>query len=544
MKRERQDREAAWQHIASEQWDVLVIGGGITGAGVAREAARQGLKTLLVEQRDYAWGTSSRSSKMVHGGLRYIAQGDIRLTWHSLTERERLLIEAPGLVSRMGYWFAHYRHVFPGRFLFGILLMFYDLLAGVRDHRYFPRKQFLARIPGYRPDSLTGASRYTDALVDDSRLVQRVLDEAIADGAIPLNYIKVDSLLIEQGRVAGVHLTDVLTWRETVATAKVVVNATGAWADRLREGLSNEKKVRPQRGSHVVLAKGRLPLTEAVIFMHADDKRPLFIYPWEGRTVIGTTDIDHRDDLDVEASITARELDYILRGVNAQFPAEEITRDDIIATFSGVRPIVASGGGVNPSAERRDHSVWDNQGLITVTGGKLTTFRLIALDALQAAAPYFPERFSNALKQSRKARIFRPVEVVQTRYPAKDLQRLKGRFGFHTEQFLADAQDDELKTLPDVETLWAELRWALRYEQVQHLDDLLLRRTRLGLLLPRGAQGLLPSMRELCAQELGWNDAQWQRECERYADIWQQHYSLPEAAAGTMEKIRERRSDG
>jgi glycerol-3-phosphate dehydrogenase len=536
MKRERQDREVAWQRVAAESWDVVVIGGGITGAGVAREAARHGLKTLLVEQRDFAWGTSSRSSKMVHGGLRYIAQGDIRLTWHSLTERERLLIEAPGLVSRMGYWFAHYRHVFPGRFLFGILLMLYDLLAGVRDHRYFPRQQFLARIPGYRPDTLTGASRYTDALVDDSRLVMRVLDEAIADGAIPLNYIKVDSLLMQEGCVAGVHLRDVLTGREAVTKAKVVVNATGAWADRLREGLTNEKKVRPQRGSHVVLAKGRLPLTEAVIFMHAEDKRPLFIYPWEGRTVIGTTDIDHRDDMDIEASITVRELDYILSGVNAQFPCEKITRDDIIATFSGVRPIVASGGGVNPSAERRDHSVWDNKGLITVTGGKLTTFRLIALDVLQAAAPYFPESVASALKRSRKARIFRAVDVVQTRYPAKDLQRLKGRFGFHIAQFLSEAHDDELKTLPDVETLWAELRWALRHEQVQHLDDLLLRRTRLGLLLPRGAQDLLPSMHELCTQELGWDEARWQCECERYAEIWQRHYSLPESAAGTIEE--------
>ncbi|HEX6591772.1 MAG TPA: glycerol-3-phosphate dehydrogenase/oxidase [Moraxellaceae bacterium] len=536
MKRERLDREAAWTRLASEEWDVLVIGGGITGSGVAREAARQGLKTLLVEQRDYAWGTSSRSSKMVHGGLRYIAQGDIRLTWHSLTERERLLVEAPGLVSRMGYWFAHYRHVFPGRHIFGLLLMLYDILAGVRDHRYFPRAQFLSRMPGYKDEQLTGASRYTDALVDDSRLVLRVLDEAIADGALPLNYVRVDSLLMQQDRVAGARLTDVQSGREAEVKARVVVNATGAWADRLREGLTGEKKVRPQRGSHVVLAPGRLPVTEAVIFMHADDKRPLFIYPWEGRTVIGTTDIDHREDLDIEASITARELDYILRGVNSQFPAENITREDIIATFSGVRPIVASGGGVNPSAERRDHSVWDNQGLITVTGGKLTTFRLIALDVLKAAAAYFPGRLDSALAAARKARIFRPVEVLQTRYPARDLQRLKGRFGFHAAQFLAEARDDELKTLPEVETLWSELRWALRYEQVQHLDDLLLRRTRLGLLLPRGGQGLFADLRDPCCQELGWDEARWQCECERYAEIWQRHYSLPDAIAQDAKK--------
>ncbi len=523
MKRERLDRESAWQCITQEEWQLIVIGGGITGAGVAREAARLGIKTLLVEQRDYAWGTSSRSSKMVHGGLRYIAQGDIKLTWHSLTERERLLTEAPGLVTRMGYWFAHYRHKFPGRFLFGILLMLYDILAGVRDHRYAPRREFLERMPGYRDDRLKGASRYTDALVDDSRLVLRVLDEAIADGALALNYAKVTSLVMQDGRVAGVELKDEVTGCSATVRALVVVNATGAWADRLREALAGEKKVRPQRGSHVVLAPGRLPMNEAVIFMHADDGRPLFIYPWEGRTVIGTTDIDHRDDLDEEARITRQELDYILRGVNSQFPAENITQADIITTFSGVRPIVASGGGVNPSAERRDHSVWDDKGLITVTGGKLTTFRLIALDVLKLAATYFP----GIDVADTKARVFRPVGVVETKHPAQDLQRLKGRLGFLVGQFLAEAEAAELLALPQVTTLQAELRWSVRHEQVEHLDDLLLRRTRLGLLLPQGGQELLPSLKKLCQDELAWDDARWQAECERYGDIWQRYYSLP-----------------
>lgn len=523
MKREHQSRALAWSRITQERWDLIVIGGGITGAGVAREAVRNGLKTLLVEQRDYAWGTSSRSSKMVHGGLRYIAQGDIRLTWHSLTERERLLIEAPGLVTRMAYWFAHYRHAFPGRILFSILLMLYDILAGVRDHRYFPKAAFLKRMPGYRATDLKGASRYTDALVDDSRLVMRVLDEAQADGVLMLNYVKVESLLMEDGRVAGVNLRDEVGHEAVAVRATVVVNATGAWADRLREKLAGEKKVRPQRGSHIVLAPGRLPMSEAVIFMHADDGRPLFIYPWEGRTIVGTTDIDHHGDLDIEAAITKTELDYLLSGANAQFPAEKITRDDIISSWSGVRPIVASGGGVNPSAERRDHSVWDNAGLITVTGGKLTTFRLIALDVLKAAAKYFP----GLDVSDKKGRIFRAVDIIKTTYPTADLQRLKGRFGFHTLQFLAEADSAGLSAIAQVKTLWAELRWAARYEQIEHLDDLLLRRTRLGLLLPEGGMQQLPGIRSACQSELGWSDVRWAEEVARYRDIWQRYYSLP-----------------
>lgn len=529
MTLERFNRDAAIARVGMEQWDLIVIGGGITGAGVAREAARRGLRTLLVEQRDFAWGTSSRSSKMVHGGLRYIAQGDIRLTWHSLTERERLLQEAPGLVSRMGYWFAHYRHVFPGRFLFGILLWMYDLLARHRDHRFFATPDFLKRMPGYRSDDLTGASRYTDALVDDARLVQRVLDEAMADGAVCLNYVKVESLVMDGGQARGVNLADLIGGGKLVARAKVVVNATGAWADRLREQLAGEKKVRPQRGSHIVLAPGRLPVREAVIFMHADDQRPVFIYPWEGRTVVGTTDLDHREDLDIEASISGAEFDYLLRGVNAQFPGEKIVRDDVITTWSGVRPIVASGSGVDPSKERRDHVVWDDKGLVTVTGGKLTTFRLIALDVLKAARHYLPGLDAS----DSRAPVFREIGTVPgaAAVPGETLLRLKGRYGLHTARFLAEAGAGELQPIPDVDTLWAELRWGARREQVQHLDDLLLRRTRLGLLLAEGGAVHLPRIRTICQPELGWSDARWQEEEARYRELWQAHYGLPQAPA-------------
>lgn len=520
-------RNEIWGSIGKEHWDLVVIGGGITGAGVAREAARRGLRVLLVEQRDYAWGTSSRSSKMVHGGLRYVAQGDIRLTWHSLTERERLLTEAPGLVTRMGYWFAHYKGKFPGRYVFGALLAVYDVLAGVRDHRFMPRAGFLKRMPGYRSDSLTGASRYTDALVDDSRLVMRVLDEAREDGAVTLNYVKAVDLVQTKGKVTGLSLQDEESGAVIEVQSRAVVNATGAWADRLRGRMVNEVRVRPQRGSHIVIPRERLPIDEAVIFMHEDDKRPLFIYPWEGRTVVGTTDLDHREDLDVEASITGRELEYMLRGANCQFPDAHLVAEDVIATFSGVRPIVASGSGVNPSRERRDHSVWDNNGLVTVTGGKLTTFRLIALDTLKLVAKHIP---SLGVTDTR-APVFRT-------YPApgkKDgvnIERLEGRFGFRVVDFLREMQEGDDEVLSGVETLWAEIRWALRHEEVVHLDDLLLRRTRIGLLVKEGGKVFWPRLEVLCRQELGWNEQRWRAEVTRYESIWRRHYSLPHAEVG------------
>jgi len=519
-------RQQQWQSLPHHLWDLIVIGGGITGVGVAREATRRGLKTLLIEQTDYSWGTSSRSSKMVHGGLRYIAQGEVRLTWHSLTERERLLREAPVLVERMGYYFAHYRGVFPGRWPFQALVMAYDFLAGVRDHRFFKRLAFLQRVPGHREDNLQGASRYTDALTDDSRLVQRVLDEAVAEGLTTLNYIKATDLVMAGSRVGGLRLEDRESGEHAVVSAKCVINATGAWADRLRQKLVNEVRVRPLRGSHLVISADRLPLSEALISHHPDDGRVIFTYPWEGRTIIGTTDLDHRTDMDVEAVLSADEMHYMLRGVNAQFPGAEIGVEDIISTWSGVRPVVSAGDGSDPSKESRSHSVWDNQGLITVTGGKLTTFRLIALDALKLAAPYLGIKV-----EDQRAAIFSPPNsgVAPPDMSAGVFARLVSRLGIHTRAFLAEMPAAELTPVADTQVLLAELRWACRHEQVVHLDDLLLRRVRLGLLLPQGGIDAVPALDAILADELGWSAEKIAQERVRYGEIWQRYYYLPAA---------------
>lgn len=519
-------RQQQWQSLPHHLWDLIIIGGGITGAGVAREATRRGLKTLLIEQTDYSWGTSSRSSKMVHGGLRYIAQGEIRLTWHSLTERERLLREAPGLVERMGYYFAHYRGLFPGRWPFQALVTAYNFLAGVRDHRFFKTPAFLQRIPGHRADGLTGASRYTDALTDDSRLVQRVLDEAVAEGLTLINYVKATDLVMAGNRVGGLRLEDRVSGEHAVVTAKCVINATGAWADRLRQKLVNEVRVRPLRGSHLVVSADRLPLSEALISHHPDDGRVVFTYPWEGRTIIGTTDLDHRTDMDIEAVLSIDEMHYMLRGANAQFPEAKLGVEDIISTWSGVRPVISAGDGSDPSKESRSHRVWDNQGLITVTGGKLTTFRLIALDALKLAAPYL----GIAVVDGREAVFSPPNSGVAPQGMSADVfARLVSRLGIHTRAFLREMPSEELTPVADTQVLLAELRWACRREQVVHLDDLLLRRVRLGLLLPQGGIDAIPSLDAILAEELRWDAEKIAAERVRYREIWQRYYYLPAA---------------
>lgn len=520
------NRDVLWQELPQTEWDIIVVGGGITGAGVAREAARAGAKVLLIDQKDYAFGTSSRSSKMVHGGLRYIAMGDIKLTRHSLVERERLLREAPGLVDRMSYFFAHYQGggIKSNRWAFAILLMAYDILAGIKDRSYFNAKKFLARVPNYRSDKLLGASRYTDAVTDDTRLVIRVLDEACKDGAVTVNYIKAEKTIITNDQVTALVVRDELSQETATLKAKVVVNATGAWVNRLRQEVATETvSVRPQRGSHLVVSAERLPLNDALILFHPDDNRAMFIYTWEGRTVIGTTDLDHKDNLDDEAVITAEEVKYLLRAANHEFPQAKLTPNDVIATFSGVRPIVSSGKGLDPSKERRDHAVWADKGVISVSGGKLTTFRQIAQDVLTAAESWLP-----TIKQrDQKASVFsKPEGHISSPLSPEQYRRFVGKYGYLAQRFLAEMPAQELKLIPETQTMWAEVRWALRYEQVVHLDDLMLRRTRLGLLLVKGGAAHFDTIKQMALSE-GWTEERWASEQARYSQIWRAYYSLP-----------------
>lgn len=519
------ERAALLTSIAAgeETFDLVVVGGGITGVGVAREASRRGIRTLLLEQMDFAWGTSSRSSKMVHGGLRYIAKGDVKLTRDALRERERLIREAPYLIERLGYWFGHRKGKFPGPLAFGVLCAIYDRLAGIRDRRFVPRDEVLREFAGFFADGLVGSTRYTDSVTDDARLVLRALDEAIADGTRALSYVKVVDLVRDGDRVAGVVARDAVGGRSFTVRARAVINATGAWADSLRQPITGESKVRPLRGSHLVFAKSRLPVSEAIVFQHDDDSRPVFIFPWEGTTVVGTTDLDHRESLDVEAHISAVELDYLLRGANAQFPGAMLRASDVVSTYAGVRPVVASGRGLDPSQERREHAVWDDHGLVTVTGGKLTTFRTIALDVLRAAAPHLGRRIEDD-----GAPVYRPFDLsIGSAMPLRVRGRILGRYGFRAADFLDAMPAEELEPVGDTTTLYADLRWGARNERVVHLDDLLLRRTRLGNLLPRGGEAFVERIRAIVQPELGWSDDTFALEWRRYREIVDRYYGLP-----------------
>ena len=545
--------------------DVLVIGGGIAGAGVALEASRRGLVVMLVEARDFAWGSSSRSSKLVHGGLRYLREGAFGLTRESVRERSRLLQDAPGLVEPQRFLMGHYEGRSPSRRTLAAGLAIYDAMAGMRTRAFHLPDEVRALSPHLDMAQLLGASSYLDAKTDDSRLVMRVLQEAQQHGARVYNRAAVKSLLragdadmplselaptVKPGTVVGARI-DGAGFSGRVR-ARCVINATGFWADGLRRGLGTPM-LRPLRGSHLVFPLWKLPVAQSVSLLHPRDGRPVFATPWEGVALVGTTDLDHHEDPDIEPTITARETAYLVEAVRHAFPRLDLRGADAICSFAGVRPVVDDqASGRDPSKAPREHVVRDEQGLITVTGGKLTTFRVNALDALRHAAPYLAaaprrggfgptvvagaESTDDAAAMSADDFAYQQADSIFARTPGPAefaalphglRTRLLGRFGPHAPALLAEAAPADLRTVAGTSTAWAELHWALRHEQVRFLDDLLLRRTRLGLLLPDGAAALLPRIEPIAREALGWSAGEWRDQRDRYARLIAQCYTVP-----------------
>jgi glycerol-3-phosphate dehydrogenase len=449
------------------------------------------------------------------------------LTRASVHERQRLLREAPGLVEPLSFMLPHYRGGFPGRRVFGGLLTVYDALAGRRQHGYCPASALRYLVPGLKTEGLLGGTCFLDAVTDDARLVLRVLGESRADGGEALNGMRVTELLRTDGRVTGVLAEDTETGQQHRFRSRAVAQATGAWAEQLPHQARGEH-IRPLRGSHLLLPAWRLPVAYAVSFMHAADGRLVFVFPWEGATVVGTTDLDHHEPLAQEAHISNEEVDYLLAAITQVFPGAQVRASDVLSTWAGVRPVVsARGSRKRPSAESREHALWVEPGCVTLAGGKLTTFRPLALDVLRACA-----QFVGRPMDRQQAAVFSPCPPLRASSALTPTQqrRLSGRYGHALPGLLAVMEIVGSECVGATQTLWAELAWAADNELVLHLDDLLLRRTRLGLLLAHGGRTELPRIRALCQPRLAWSDARWQQEEADYLALWQRCYSLPASA--------------
>lgn len=526
---QNQPRDAIWGQITGP-WDLLIIGGGIVGAGLLREASQIGLRALLIEGNDFASGTSSRSSKMVHGGLRYLSTGQIKLTMESVHERQRLLHEGRGLIDPLEFLLVSYKGDRPPAWIFAVGLMVYDTLAMKWQHQRESADEVELLCPQLPRDKLAGGFRFFDAQTDDARLVLRVLQEGIRAGGTAINYLRAEGLLRERnGKVCGAWLRDQVTGQTAEVHAQVVVNATGAWADELRGQADRPQRLRQLCGSHLIFPRRSLPVNKVISFLHPVDHRPVFAFPWEGVTLVGTTDVDYSSPMETNPRISGGEVDYLMEAVTATFGCLDLQISDVQATLAGIRSVLDTGK-ANPSREARDEVLWNEDGLVTITGGKLTMFRRMAQKTLNFIRPSLPAH----PRPDRRARALDAIQSWDYLAIADQLGlepalqvRLLGRYGRAAGDLLCAAGADELASVRSAPTLWAELRWAARSEQVVHLEDLLLRRTRLGLLLPAGGQAEFDRIRAVCQPELGWSDQRWQLEASNYLALWQRSYSPP-----------------
>ncbi len=520
------------KELISTDWDIVIIGGGIIGAGVLHNASYHGFKTLLIEQRDFAWGTSCRSSKMIHGGLRYLAQGNFKLTKESVHEREYLLKNMPGLVESFAYIMPHYKAKWPPKSLFKILLNIYDLFSGKRQHSSISKDDLLKIVPGIDPHQLKGGTHFYDAKTNDSRLVFRLLQEARSMNGHALNYCEALKINRSGRRNFFLSAMDILTKQKVTFRSRSIINCTGVWAEKFGKNMGSSKRIRPLRGSHICVSGNRLPLSYTISMIHPQDKRLLFAFPWEDHTVIGTTDLDHKKNLKEEPAIDKKEVDYLLKAANDHFPEAKLKKEDIISSWSGIRPIVSKNKMLKPSSESRDHFIWKSNGIVSVAGSKLTTFAISSYEVLKHSITEL-NGTAASIKKIKKHIPYSKWDIHN--WPSSwekilgisQLKRLSGLYGGLAESFIKETKKSDLRQIQDTNYFWGEIIWSLKKEAVIHLDDLMLRRTHLGLILPKGGEEILNRIGKLYCRYLHCSSDQFKKEVNRYKDIWNKYYSVP-----------------
>jgi len=519
---------------AAEELDVLIVGMGATGAGVALDAASRGLRVAVIDKGDLASGTSSKSSKLVHGGLRYLENYEFGLVREGVVERQVLLTIAPHIVRPMDFLYPVWPDTAKRRLL-GLGLTTYDVFAfaslagrggNTRRHERISAEEAIALAPAMRDSGLAYSYLYGDCATDDARLVLAVVQAARRYGALTITHAEATGLTTTDGRVDGAHVEDRLTGESLTLRARYVVNATGVWVDVL-QGLEEPGRhavVQPSKGVHVVVPRERLPLKEASILLPSKqgDGRSMFAIPWGRQTILGTTDTPYDGALD-ELSLTGDDLDYVLAAGNAVFK-QGLTADDVLGAWAGVRPLIRQEGSSAMSDISRRHSLVEGSGgLLTITGGKLTTYRRMAKDVVDRIVE----------RDGRKARCrtddiplsgTRPVDALEREVSAAcrvlglddevatNLVRQCGETAQHVLSLVAAEPALAERLSPAAPHIAAEVVHAARSEGVATLDDVLSRRTRLSLRAKDAALPTAPLAASLLARELGrdeaWADAQ------------------------------------
>ncbi|MDD2732733.1 MAG: glycerol-3-phosphate dehydrogenase/oxidase [Desulfuromonadaceae bacterium] len=492
--------------LASDRvWDMIVIGGGATGLGTAVEAASRGYHTLLLERGDFAQGTSSRSTKLIHGGVRYLQQGNLSMVLDALRERGLLIRNAPHLVHNQSFVVPLYDW-WEGPF-YGIGLKLYDILAGrlgLGPSRLLSREETLLQIPTVEPLGLRGGVIYHDGQFDDARLAISLTLTLTDLGGVALNYLPVTGIIREVGFVAGVEAQDTESGRLFRIKGRAVINAAGPFVDGVRRMVDPEARelISPSQGVHLVLDGSFLPGESAIMVPHTDDGRVLFAVPWHGRTIVGTTDTPI-PTATLEPRPLPEEIDFLLSHA-ARYLTRHPERSDVLSVFAGIRPLIRSDAGSDTASLSRDHTLLvESSGLITIAGGKWTTYRKMGEDTVTAAAQVA------GLDERPSVTATLHIHGWQVGGDPIDPLQVYGCDGVKLEQLLTENPDWRAALHPRLPYCVGEVVWGVRYEGARTVEDILARRTRALLLDARAAITAAPAVAAVMAQELG-QDRVWQ----------------------------------
>lgn len=534
----------------SEPYDLVIIGGGITGAGIARDAALRGLRVALFEKGDFGSGTSSKSSKLIHGGLRYLEHGEIGMVFESVSERLVQTRVAPHLVKPLPFLVPIFKDSKPGLEVMNLGLWIYDTLALFRSpklHKTFRGAKAIELEPLIQSEGIKGVIEYYDCITDDGRLVLENILDAIDRGARCESYTEVTGLLRDVGgSVCGVSVRDNLNGTEQTVPCRAVVFAVGAWTDEMAQRLDvklGRKLLRRTKGVHVVFPRDKLPLKRAVTLISPVDGRVMFAIPWRGRTVIGTTDTYFDASAD-EVHAEAADAKYLCDSANRYFPSANFRTEDIIATWAGLRPLITDEDAESESEVSREHEIFvRDEGIILIAGGKLTTYRRMAKEVVRTAIKWLEQyRGDQFRKKPKKPRTKkRPLPGAQglseptqegVSHLARELaetysldietaDHLSGIYGVRARTIAAQIEADEamgLRIAPDLPHVWAEIDFAARHDLSRTLDDVLSRRVPLLLIDRDQGLGIAARASEIVGEILGWDPQRRSAEVAKYAE--------------------------
>lgn len=517
------DRKETISHFITndEVYDLLIVGGGITGAGVARDAASRGMKVALVEANDFSYGTSSRSTKLIHGGLRYLENFEFKLVFEALSERQLLFEIAPHLVHPIRFVLPLYKSSRVGMFKMGCGMWLYDLLSMFRGgvHERLSKKQALERAPYLKEDGLLGAYVYSDAYMDDDRLVFETLRSANDHGAKSVNYAKAQASIVENGKIIGMSCEDVIGGKKFQVKAKHVISSVGPWTDIFAESIQSKWKkiLNPSKGVHLTISKQRFPAEEAVVLSDDEKSRIVFVVPRNDMVVLGTTDDSYRGD-PAEVRTLEEDVDYLVEMLNSYFPKSQLKKEDFIASYAGVRPLVKTDEG-SVGKTSREHTVLSfDEGITFVAGGKYTTYRKMAEDIVEKSLKFMPdaEFGRNNTKtplnpQCSKKEIVRSEGFIAKwaqdySVSEKDVRWLWVRFGAEAECIVKKMLD--YREHGEAALWMAEAHHAIQNTMCLHLLDFYTRRTPLFLGVEGQGFKFKNEITSVFVEELSWSEAE------------------------------------